>query len=82
MSKKFGMPIRLFSTFLIMALTVYPPVELTRLIVFQLHHPEFWISYRLMQIPEIAYIWAAYLVGMTLVFKMVTDDGLYDPWGR
>lgn len=69
------------SIILVVALTIYSPIELTRLIIWQMGDPRF-ISYRTMQMFEIPFIWVLYLAAMALVYKMSTKLGAVDPWGN
>ena len=53
-------------TLLICVLTIYAPVELTRVILVGL---EFWSRPVWHFMLEIAFIWVAYLIAMILVYK-------------
>ncbi len=59
---------RVIYMLMLVGLTLYAPVELTRLIWFQMHH-EMFISYRVLQMPEIPYIWISYFGGLALIWK-------------
>ncbi len=71
---------KILSVVLVAIIAGYPTLELTRLILWQLDHPEVYISYRLQQLWEIPIYWALYLIAMTLVYKIATDKGAADPW--
>ncbi len=71
--------LKLISTFLVMALTLYPPLELTRLIIYQMQTHEF-ISYRVSQMFEIPIIWVSYIAAMIVVYKMLDSNGVDSPW--
>ena len=57
-------------TLLICALTIYAPIELTRVIVISALIKDTWVRPDWQFILEIVLLWVMYLVGMFLVYKV------------
>lgn len=67
------------SVLLVAVFTLYPPLELTRLILYQLSTGIVW-NYRVFQPGEIVYIWASFIAAMIIVYKMANEKGITDEW--